>query len=102
MLSFRRTLRYNTDTNIFIESLEVCAIKDPMPKDGPCVFTGKTAIYFGNEDFFDDEEGHVPLYNQPLSICDKTAADLKGLKRLDIIITDSDFFAGFAQSSYCK
>ena len=32
---------YDTAENILIESVEVCAIKDPMPKDGPCVFTGK-------------------------------------------------------------
>lgn len=45
------TDHYDTDQNIFIESVEVCAIKDPMPADGPCVFTGKTAIYFGNNAF---------------------------------------------------
>ena len=30
---------YPTEETIFIESVEVCAIKDPMPEDGPCVFT---------------------------------------------------------------
>ncbi|MEP6845518.1 MAG: arsenosugar biosynthesis arsenite methyltransferase ArsM, partial [Panacibacter sp.] len=29
---------YATDKLIYIESVEVCAIKDPMPDDGPCVF----------------------------------------------------------------
>ena len=43
-----------SDKNIYIESVEVCAIKDPMPADGPCVFTGKSAIYYGNEEYFDD------------------------------------------------
>ncbi len=86
------TGHYDTDSNIFIESLEVCAIKDPMPSDGPCVFTGKTAIYYGAEEYFDDNNGHVLLYNQPLSICDKTAADLVALKRNDLTITESTFF----------
>jgi len=31
---------YDTDELIYIESIEVAAIKDPMPKDGPCIFTG--------------------------------------------------------------
>ncbi len=83
---------YSTDVNIYIESLEVCAIKDPMPEDGPCVFTGKTAIYYGGEDFFDDKKGHVLLQNQPLAVCDKTAGALSALGRKDIFISDSTFF----------
>ncbi|PCH75074.1 MAG: SAM-dependent methyltransferase [Flavobacteriaceae bacterium] len=82
---------YNTDKNIFIESIEVCAIKDPMPSDGPCVFTGKTAIYYGNDAHFDDQNGHVLLQNQPIAICDKTAQDLNNLKRDDIFISESTF-----------
>jgi SAM-dependent methyltransferase len=83
---------YNTDTLIFIESVEVCAIKDPMPEDGPCIFTGKTAIYYGGEEFFDDKKGHTLLQNQPLAICDKTAGALADLGRNDIFISDSTFF----------
>ena len=45
---------YDTKELIFLESVEVCAIKDPVPADGPCVFTGRAAIYYGNEQFFDD------------------------------------------------
>ena len=78
--------------NIMIESVEVCAIKDPMPKDGPCVFTGKSAIYFGSEDSFDDHKGHNLLQNQPLAICDKTAANLKALNNEFIHISESTFF----------
>ena len=85
------TAHYATDENIFIESVEVCAIKDPMQADGPCVFTGKSTIYFGSEDYFDDKKGHVLLQNQPLSICDKTAAALGSLDRSDIFISDSTF-----------
>lgn len=83
---------YDTNELIFIESVEVCAIKDPMPEDGPCIFTGKSAIYYGSEDFFDDNKGHTLLLNQPLAICDKTAGALVELKRDDIHISDSTFF----------
>lgn len=82
---------YNTDELIYIESIEVCAIKDPMPEDGPCVFTGKAAIYFGNDDFVDDNKGHILLKNQPLAICDKTAAALAALGRDDIYISESTY-----------
>lgn len=80
---------YPTDETIYIESVEVCAIKDPMPEDGPCIFTGKAAIYFGEEPFFDDAKGHILLQNQPLSICDKTAAALALLNRTDLFISPS-------------
>lgn len=82
---------YPTEELIFIESIEVCAIKDPMPADGPCVFTGKAAIYFGKEDHFDDQKGHFLLKNQPLAVCDKTAAALASLERKDIYISESTF-----------
>lgn len=83
---------YDTQENIYIESVEVCAIKDPMPEDGPCVFTGKTAIYIGDEEYFDDKKGHVLMQNQPLSVCDKTANALKSLEREDIYISPSTYF----------
>ena len=82
---------YPTEELIFIESIEVCAIKDPMPKDGPCVFTGKAAIYYGEEAFFDDNKGHVLLKNQPLAVCDKTAAAIASLNREDIFISESTY-----------
>jgi SAM-dependent methyltransferase len=82
---------YNTDEIIYIESIEVAAIKDPMPSDGPCIFTGKAAIYFGSDDYFDDKAGHILLKNQPLAICDKTAKALKKLNRKDIFISKSTF-----------
>ncbi|WP_247232621.1 arsenosugar biosynthesis arsenite methyltransferase ArsM [Telluribacter sp. SYSU D00476] len=83
---------YSTQELIYIESVEVCAIKDPMPADGPCVFTGRTAIYFGNEEYFDDHKGHVLLPNQPLAVCDKTAHNLAALGRDDIFISNSTYF----------
>lgn len=67
---------YPTNEIIHIESIEIAAIKDPMPEDGPCIFTGKTAIYYGNQEYFDDNKGHILLQNQPLAVCDKTAAAL--------------------------
>ena len=83
---------YNTDKMIFIESVEVCAIKDPMPADGPCVFTGKTAIYYGKDEYFDDKKGHTLVQQMPLAICDKTAGALKALGRDDIFISESTYF----------
>ena len=82
---------YPTEEMIYIESVEVCAIKDPMPNDGPCVFTGKTAIYFGNKEFYDDKKGHVLLQNQPLAICDKTAAALSEKVQEKLFISPSTF-----------
>ena len=83
---------YDIPGIIQLESVEVCAIKDPMPKDGPCVFTGKTGIYYGSDEYFDDHGGHVLLPNQPLSICDKTAASIAALGRDDISISESTWF----------
>jgi SAM-dependent methyltransferase len=85
------TVNYPTDELIFIESIEVCAIKDPMPADGPCVFTGKAAIYYGTDDYFDDKKGHVLLKNQPLAVCDKTAAAIASLNRNDIYLSESTY-----------
>ncbi|WP_445735404.1 arsenosugar biosynthesis arsenite methyltransferase ArsM [Mariniflexile sp.] len=82
---------YPTDDLIYIESIEVAAIKDPMPNDGPCIFTGKAAIYYGETEYFDDKKGHVLLKNQPLAICDKTAGALASLKRDDIFISESTY-----------
>lgn len=83
---------YATDKNIFIESVEVCAIKDPVLPDGPCVFTGKTAIYYGDEDFYDDNAGHTLLQQMPLAICDKTARALTNLNNPNIYISESTYF----------
>ncbi len=83
---------YQTERLIFIESVEICAIKDPMPADGPCVFTGKTAIYFGDDDCLDDDKGHILARNQPLAVCDKTAGALAALGRDDIHLSASTYF----------
>ena len=77
---------------ILLESLEVAAIKDPVPSDGPCVFTGRCAVYFGPEEQFDDRKGHLMLRDMPLAVCDKTAAALQQLERADLLVTPSTWF----------
>lgn len=69
--------KYATDKLVYIGGVEICAIKDPMPEDGPCVFTGRTAIDYGDQPQFDDHKGHLLSPDQPLADCDKTAANLE-------------------------
>ena len=83
---------FEVDSLIPIESVEIAAIKDPMPADGPCVFTGRTAIYYGSDDLFDDKKGHTLAQNQPLAVCDKTAKALLSLGRDDIYVSSSTYF----------
>jgi SAM-dependent methyltransferase len=80
---------YDTSRLIAVESVEICAIKDPVPNDGPCVFTGRTAIYHGTEQCFDDGRGHILRQNQPASVCDKTATALAAFGRDDIYVSGS-------------
>jgi hypothetical protein len=63
-----------------------------MPADGPCIFTGRTVIYFGDKDYLDDGKGHVMSPNQPLAICDKTALALAALGRNDLFISEPTWF----------
>lgn len=83
--------RYDLDEHLLLESIEVCAIKDPIPDDGACVFTGCTATYFGKDETFDDGKGHVFLRDMPLNICDKTKNALGALGRDDLLLTESTF-----------
>ena len=82
---------YGLDHDIVLESIEVAAIADPIPADGACIFTGRTAIYFGSQESFDDGAGHVLLRDMPTAVCDKTAAKLSALERPDIVVTESTF-----------
>lgn len=87
--------RYHLDQHLLLESVEVVAIKDPIPPDGPCIFTGRTATYIGPEDHFDDGKGHVLLRDLPSGVCDKTAAALGRLEREDLYLTPSTWhYAG--------
>jgi hypothetical protein len=84
--------RFGVERPILLESLEVAAIKDPVPSDGPCVFTGRSAVYFGANEQFDDGKGHLMLRDMPLAVCDKTAAALQQLERADLLVTPSTWF----------
>lgn len=81
--------RYRLDEHLLLESVEVVAYKSPVPDDGPCIFTGRTAIWFGEAATFDDRNGHVLRRDVPLPICDKTAEALSRLGRDDILVTPS-------------
>lgn len=81
--------RYDLDEHLLLESVEIVAIKDPIPDDGPCVFTGRSVIYVGEEEVLDDGKGHLLVRDLPLGVCDKTAAALSALGRSDLIITES-------------
>ena len=83
--------RYGIDENLVLESVEVVAVKDPVPADGACVFTGRTAIYFGADEQLDDGKGHILQRDLPLSICDKTSDALQKLGRDDLLVTGSTF-----------
>ncbi|MCH8005796.1 MAG: arsenosugar biosynthesis arsenite methyltransferase ArsM [Planctomycetes bacterium] len=79
--------RYGLDEDLLLESIEVCAVKVPVPDDGPCIFTGRTAIYSGPDETFDDGRGHILVRDLPASVCDKTAAALADLGRPDLTVT---------------
>lgn len=87
------TARYPVDANILLESVEIVAFKDPVPEDGPCLFTGERAIYVGTEEEFDDGMGHVITRDIPLEVCRKTANRLRSLRREDVVVTPEDFQA---------
>ncbi len=87
--------RYDLEEDLLLESLEVCGIRVPVPGDGPCVFTGRTAIYSGPEQCFDDGRGHLLVRDLPLGVCDKTAENLAALGRTDLAVTESTWhYAG--------
>jgi ubiquinone/menaquinone biosynthesis C-methylase UbiE len=79
--------RYGLEEHLLLETVEAVAIKDPIPPDGPCIFTGRTATYLGSDEVFDDRRGHVLVRDLPLGVCDKTAAALGALGREDIVLT---------------
>jgi SAM-dependent methyltransferase len=79
---------YRLEEHLVLESLDSAAFKVPIPEDGPCIFTGKTAIYAGSEPLLDDQAGHILQQGVPAAVCDKTAAKLATLP-VDILITDS-------------
>lgn len=80
---------YNLEDNLLLESLDSVAFKVPIPEDGACIFTGKTAIYTGSKPVFDDSAGHILQRGLPAAVCDKTAAKLASLMPKEVLITDS-------------
>jgi SAM-dependent methyltransferase len=80
---------YKLQEDLLLESLDSVAFKVPIPEDGPCIFTGKTAIYKGTQEVFDDSAGHVLQRGVPAVVCDKTAAKLAKSLPDNVIITDS-------------
>lgn len=80
---------YDLETPLLLESLDTASFKVPIPVDGACIFTGKTAIYTGTDSMFDDRAGHSLSRGLPAAVCDKTAAYLTASQPQDILITDS-------------
>jgi ubiquinone/menaquinone biosynthesis C-methylase UbiE len=80
---------YNLEENLLLESLDCVSFKVPIPPDGACIFTGKTAIYTGLESVFDDSAGHILQRGVPAAVCDKTAAKLASIIPEKVIVTDS-------------
>jgi SAM-dependent methyltransferase len=79
---------YGLADHLLLESLDSVSFKVPIPEDGPCIFTGKTAVYAGTEPFFDDQAGHILQRGVPAAVCDKTAAKLTKTVP-DVLVTES-------------
>lgn len=86
------TTAYDLDEPLLLESLDSVSFKVPIPADGACIFTGKTAIYGGSEDYLDDQAGHIMQRGIPLAVCDKTAAKLAHRFPQDIVTTPSTWY----------
>lgn len=80
---------YSLEEDLLLESLDSVAFKVPIADDGPCIFTGKTAVYKGTQEMFDDSAGHILQRGVPAAVCDKTAAKFAALMPEDVLITDS-------------
>jgi ubiquinone/menaquinone biosynthesis C-methylase UbiE len=80
---------YGLEADLLLESLDSVAFKTPIPEDGACIFTGKTAIYTGIASYFDDRSGHILQQGVPAAVCDKTAANLANSHPAEIFVTDS-------------
>lgn len=83
---------FGVERLIVVESAEVCAVKDAGEPDGPCIFLGRVAIYFGSAEAFDDGHGHHLPRHQPVAVCEKTAARLRALGRDDLWISEPTYF----------
>lgn len=87
--------RYGLEEHLLLESIELVAYNQPVLKDGACVFIGEAVIYFGPEEHFDDENGHILTRDLPLPVCHKTANWFRNLDRSDVFITEPTYhYAG--------
>lgn len=86
--------RFGVEADLLLESVEIVAIKNPVPSDGPCVFAGETVIYVGEHEAFDDGRGHLVQRDVPLAVCRKTAGNLRRLGRADLIVTEPTWHYG--------
>ena len=86
--------RYGVDEDILLETAELAAFNDPVLADEPCVFTGRTVIYTGDEDCFDDGKGHMVMPDVPFPVCDKTAQWFERLGREDLFVTPRTYHYG--------
>ena len=86
--------RFDTADDILLESVELAAFKDPVPNDGPCVFTGRMVFYTGDDECFDDGKGHLVMTDVPLGVCDKTAGWFEAQNREDLFVTPSTYHYG--------
>jgi len=86
--------RFDVDEDILLETVEIAAYNDPVPEDGPCIFTGRMVFYTGDEEYFDDGKGHVVMPDVPLSVCDKTGAWFEDLGRDDLTVTPPTYHYG--------
>jgi ubiquinone/menaquinone biosynthesis C-methylase UbiE len=80
---------FDLDKPLMLESLDSVSFKVPIPDDGACVFTGKTAVYSGAQTCLDDRAGHILQRGNPIAVCDKTALKLADQFSQEVIITDS-------------
>jgi ubiquinone/menaquinone biosynthesis C-methylase UbiE len=93
------THTYGLETPLLLESLDSVSFKVPIPQDGACMFTGKTAVYSGVKSSLDDHAGHLLQRGIPLAVCDKTAAKLARQFPQDIVITPSTWH--YVRGSCC-
>lgn len=70
---------------LLLESIEAAAFKVPDGADGPAIYTGRTAIYTGPDDTFDDGAGHILRRGIPAGVSD--AAALRLVSHRDIMLT---------------
>jgi SAM-dependent methyltransferase len=78
--------RYGLEKPILLESLEVAAIKRPA-FDGVDVFTGRAAIYHGDDESLDTGVGISLSRDMPMMVSDRVADQLEALGRNDLMLT---------------